>query len=172
MAFDVVPEQMTRFHKDGGSAGTIADVAGSLDAVAVVVLNAAQTEAVLFGEDGLVPLLRARAVVLACATVPPDFAREMERRCGKYGVLYLDAPISGGAAKAANGQLSIMASGTDAAFDAARSVLNAAAETVFTLGEAAGGRVSYESGEPAACGRSHRHHGQSIDLWHDPGRDT
>lgn len=136
--FDVVPEQMSRFQKDGGSAGAVADVAGSLDAIAVVVLNAAQTEAVLFGDNGIVPQLRSAAVVLACATVPPDFAREMERRCGEYGVLYLDAPISGGAAKAANGQLSILASGSEAAFDAAKPVLDAAAETVFTLGESAG----------------------------------
>jgi len=136
--FDVVPEQTTRFQKDGGSVGAMADVAGSLDAVAVAVLNAAQTEAVLFGENGIVPQLRSGAVVLACATVPPDFARDMERRCDAHGVLYLDAPISGGAAKAANGQLSIMASGSEAAFDAAKPVLDAVAETVFTLGDSAG----------------------------------
>ncbi|MEN9012917.1 MAG: L-threonate dehydrogenase [Yoonia sp.] len=136
--FDVVPEQITRFQRDGGSAGAMAVVAGSLDAVAVAVLNAAQTEAVLFGENGIVPQLRSGAVVLACATVPPDFARDMERRCDAHGVLYLDAPISGGAAKATNGQLSIMASGSEAAFDAAKPVLDAVAETVFTLGDSAG----------------------------------
>ena len=62
----------------------------------------------------------------------------MEARCAEYGVLYLDAPISGGAAKAAAGRLSIMASGTDAAFAAAQPVLEATAETVFTLGDSAG----------------------------------
>ena len=136
--FDVVPEQVTRFQANGGSAGALTDVAGSLDAVAVVVLNAAQTEAVLFGDDAIVPQLPAGAVVLACATVPPNFAREMEQRCNAYDVHYLDAPISGGAGKAASGQLSIMASGTKAALDAAKPVLDATAETVFTLGDTAG----------------------------------
>ena len=136
--FDVVPEQVTRFQANGGSAGALNDVAGSLDAVAVVVLNAAQTEAVLFGDDAIVPQLPAGAVVLACATVPPNFAREMEQRCNAYDVHYLDAPISGGAGKAASGQLSIMASGTKAALDAAKPVLDATAETVFTLGDTAG----------------------------------
>ncbi len=136
--FDVVPEQVTRFQANGGSAGAVTDVAGSLDAVAVVVLNAAQTEAVLFGDDAIVPQLPAGAVVLACATVPPNFAREMEQRCSAYDVHYLDAPISGGAGKAASGQLSIMASGTKAALDAAKPVLDATAETVFTLGDTAG----------------------------------
>jgi len=136
--FDVVPEQVTRFQANGGSAGAVTDVAGSLDAVAVVVLNASQTEAVLFGDDAIVPQLPAGAVVLACATVPPNFAREMEQRCNAYDVHYLDAPISGGAGKAASGQLSIMASGTKAALDAAKPVLDATAETVFTLGDTAG----------------------------------
>lgn len=136
--FDVVQAQMDRFHAEGGAAGELTDVANTLDAVAVVVLNAAQTETVLFGDNGIVPQLKDGAVVLACATVPPDFAREMEARCAAHGVLYLDAPISGGAAKAASGRLSVMASGTDAAFAAAKPVLDATAETVFTLGDSAG----------------------------------
>lgn len=136
--FDVLPAQVETFRAEGGAPGDIADVAGRLDAVAVVVLNAEQTETVLFGEAGIVPRLREGAVVLACATVPPDFARDMEARCAEHGVLYLDAPISGGAAKAASGQLSIMASGNEAAFAAAEPVLDATAETVFRLGDAAG----------------------------------
>lgn len=136
--FDVVPAQMEKFRSIGGAAGALTEISGSLDAVAVVVLNAAQTEAVLFGENGIVPHLRDGAVVLACATVPPEFAREMETRCAAQDVLYLDAPISGGAGKAATGQLSVMASGSDAAFAAAEPVLNATAETVFTLSDKAG----------------------------------
>jgi 3-hydroxyisobutyrate dehydrogenase-like beta-hydroxyacid dehydrogenase len=136
--FDVIPAQIERFRADGGADGSIDDVAGDLEAVVVVVLNAAQTESVLFGEAGIVAKLRKGAVVLACATVPPEFARAMEARCAEHGVLYLDAPISGGAGKAASGQLSVMASGTPAAFTAAKSALDAAAETVFTLGDCAG----------------------------------
>jgi 3-hydroxyisobutyrate dehydrogenase-like beta-hydroxyacid dehydrogenase len=136
--FDVVAAQMERIRADGGASGALADVAGSLDAVLVVVLNAAQTEEVLFGADGVAPRLRKGAVVLACATVPPDFARDMEARCAALGVHYLDAPISGGSKKAAEGALSVMASGTPEAFDAARPVLDAVAATVFELGDAAG----------------------------------
>jgi 3-hydroxyisobutyrate dehydrogenase-like beta-hydroxyacid dehydrogenase len=136
--FDVVPAQMQRFEAEGGAAGALPEVAGGLDAVVVVVLNAAQTEAVLFGAEGVVPQLRPGAVVMACATVAPEFARQMAERCGAHGVHYLDAPISGGAAKAASGQLSIMASGTPEAFAAAAPVLQATAETVFELGDSAG----------------------------------
>lgn len=136
--FDVVPAQMERFQEAGGAKGNLAGIAETLDAAIIVVLNAAQTEDVMFGDDGVVPLMRKGAVVIASATVPPAFARDMQARCNAMGVHYLDAPISGGSLKAANGQLSIMASGTPEAFTAARSVLDATAETVFELGDTAG----------------------------------
>ena len=135
---DVVPERMRRFREAGGAEGDPAAIAGTLDALVVVVLNAAQTESVLFGEEGIVPSLRRDAVVVSCATVPPAFARDMAARCAEHGVHYLDAPISGGAVKAAAGELSIMAAGTAEAFAAARFVLEATAATVFELGEEAG----------------------------------
>ena len=136
--FDVMPDVMARFEADGGSPGEIAEIAPKLDAVVVVVLNAEQTEAVLFGEAGIVPQLRSGAVVLSCATVAPEFARAMAAACEAHQVRYLDAPISGGSVKAAAGQLSIMASGSQASFDAAAPVLDATAETVFNMGDEAG----------------------------------
>jgi 3-hydroxyisobutyrate dehydrogenase-like beta-hydroxyacid dehydrogenase len=138
LGVDIAPEPMARFRAEGGAPGDLSEAAGTLDAAVVVVLTAAQTEAVLFGEDGLVTRLRKGAVVLSCATVPPAFAREMAARCAEVGVHYLDAPISGGAAKAAAGTLSVMAAGTPEAFAAARPVLDAMAETVFELGPEAG----------------------------------
>ncbi len=132
---DINPDLVSKFVSIGGQPGALPS---QVDAVVVVVLNAAQTEAVLFGADGVVATLVPGAVVIACATVPPAFAREMEARCAAVGVHYLDAPISGGAAKAAQGALSIMAAGTMAAFAAARPVLDACAQTVFELGAEAG----------------------------------
>ena len=136
--FDVAPAPVARFLDAGGAPGDLDDIAGALDTAIVVVLNAAQTEAVLFGENGVVPKLKQGAVVIACATVPPEFAKRMEAQCADAGVHYLDAPISGGSVKAANGQLSFMASGAPEAFAVARPALDATGETVFELGDAAG----------------------------------
>jgi putative dehydrogenase len=136
--FDINPDQVARFQGQGGAAGDLADIAPEVDAFVVVVLNAAQTETVLFGDEGIVPAMKRGSVVVACATVPPAFARDMAGRCLGYGVHYLDAPISGGSVKAAAGRLSIMASGTAQAFAAAAPMLDAAAEKVFNLGDAAG----------------------------------
>ncbi len=136
--FDVMESAVTRFQAEGGAAGALDDVVSDLAGAVVVVLNAAQTEDVLFGANGLAPRLPRGAVIMACATVPPEFAREMAGRCAEYGVHYLDAPISGGSVKAGLGQLSAMASGTPEAFASAKPILDATAETVFELGDAAG----------------------------------
>lgn len=133
---DISTDRMAQLTQEGGQKTPLDPV--TLDAAAIVVLNAAQTEDVMFGPNGLVPKMQPNAVILGCATVPPDFAREMEARCAEHGVRYLDAPISGGAAKAANGQLSIMASGSADAFAAAQPLLDTVSETVFRLGDQAG----------------------------------
>lgn len=135
---DVNVDAVQRLQQAGAMADGMAAAASGLGALAVVVLNASQVEAVLFGPDGIAPLLPKGAVVICCVTVEPDFARAMAARCEGLGLLYLDAPISGGSVKAANGNLAIMASGTAAAFAAARPMLDACAEKVFELGEAAG----------------------------------
>lgn len=133
---DINTDQMVRFESEGGEKDPL-DTVG-LDTVICCVLNAAQTEAVLFGAEGIVPKLREGAAVLSCATVPPAFAKDMAARCADHGVLYLDAPISGGSVKAANGQLSIMASGPKESFAALAPVLDSIAETVFELGNEPG----------------------------------
>ncbi|WP_322990153.1 L-threonate dehydrogenase [Hoeflea sp.] len=133
---DLSPGRVDALRAAGGHALTAAS--DHADALVCVVLNADQTRSVLFGDDGLARRLRPGGVILSCATVTPAFAIEMEAQAVKAGLLYLDAPISGGAAKAADGKLSIMASGTAAAFDAAQPLLDAMAETVHKLGERAG----------------------------------
>lgn len=137
--FDINPNTTERFVAEGGATGLLPDVAASLDILLVAVLNAPQTQSVLFDEqNGIVNKLKSGTVVIACATVAPEFARDMEARCAKTGVLYLDAPMSGGSIKAANGQLSYMASGTSEAFAAAKPALDASAAVVFELGQSAG----------------------------------
>lgn len=135
---DVRDDAMDRFLAEGGQPGSVDDVLDQIDVAMVVVLNADQTEAVLFGENGIVPRMRAGAVVMACATVSPDFARRMEAACATHGIHYLDAPISGGAARAANGDLTIMVSGAPDALQGARATLDATARDVFEMGDAAG----------------------------------
>ena len=133
---DPDPSRVEMFIAAGGIAAT--DSTTPADALVSAVLNADQTRSVLSDAQGAAARLRQGGVIVSCATVSPDFAKEMETAAVKSGHLYLDAPISGGAIKAAAGQLSIMASGTAEAFDRAAPVLDAMAETVHRLGDSAG----------------------------------
>jgi 3-hydroxyisobutyrate dehydrogenase len=135
---DVDAVRVDELRARGGMQQAILDVASQLDAIVVVVLKAAQADAVLFGESGIVATLPKGAVVVCCVTIAPDNAREFARRCDGLGILYLDAPISGGTVKAAEGKLSVMASGSIEAFERASPILDATAETVFDLGGTAG----------------------------------
>jgi L-threonate 2-dehydrogenase len=136
--FDPNPDAVSNLIDSGGESGDPVSLAPGLDVAVIVVVNSSQTEDVLFGSDGIAPQLKSGSTVIACATVAPRFARDMEKRCNELGIHYLDAPISGGSIKAAAGQLSVMASGAEAAFDGCGPVLDAMAETVFRLGDSAG----------------------------------
>ena len=134
-----------RLDAEGGKAfATPADAAVGADIAIVVVLNDAQTEAVLFGESGVVARMRPGAVVISSATMPPASAKAFADRAAQSGIHYLDAPISGGAARADAGKLTIMASGSADAFRAARPALDVMAETVYELGAEAGIGASFK----------------------------
>lgn len=118
----------------GGTAATAAAIPDGTQAVLLLVVNAAQTEAALFGPEGCQPRLAPGAVIIASATMGPSDARRLAARAEEAGLLYLDAPVSGGAAKAAAGEMTVMASGSAAAFAKARPVLDAVASKVWELG--------------------------------------
>lgn len=136
---DVSDDALKVFSNAGGAtAKTPAEAAKVADCLAIVVVNMDQTEAVLFGDGGAAETLKEGAVVMGCATVPPAYARSVAKRLNAMGLLYLDSPISGGAAKAAAGRITVMGSGAADAFAKARPFLDAVAEKVFELGDEAG----------------------------------
>ena len=114
------------------------EAAASASVVLCVVVNSAQTDAVLFGDGGVFPVMAPGSVFISSATMAPSEAKRLSSRLAERGILYLDAPISGGAAKAAEGTLTIMASGSPNAFDRARHVLDAIAAKVYRLGDESG----------------------------------
>jgi L-threonate 2-dehydrogenase len=136
---DVDPKAVQAFGAAGGqAAASPAQVAYNADIVVVVVVNAAQTETVLFGPDGAAAAMKEGAVIISSATMAPDAARMLAGRAAERGLLYIDAPISGGAVKAAAGELTMMASGSPDAFARARPALDAMAGKVYELGSEAG----------------------------------
>ncbi|GHK02376.1 L-threonate dehydrogenase [Streptomyces sp. NPDC003753] len=136
---DLRSDVAAAFARDGGTAfASPGDLAAAVDVLVGVVVNAAQVESVLFGTARAADRLRPGAVFVMCSTVDPAWSAGLEARLARKGVLYLDAPVSGGAARAAAGELTMMTSGSDAAYAVADPVLEAMSSTVYRLGDRAG----------------------------------
>ena len=143
---DVSADAVARFVADGGKgAKTPAEAAKAADIVVSVVVNAAQTETILFGARTASPKRWPRT---RCSSPPrpwiPDVARRLAKQLEATGRHYLDAPISGGAQRAAQGELTILASGSAAAFAKARPALDAMAAKLYELGDAAGQGAAFK----------------------------
>jgi L-threonate 2-dehydrogenase len=137
--FDLRTESVAAFVKDGGIAcQSVAELAAQCDVVVSVVVNAAQTENVLFGDNGCATSLKAGSVFVMCSTVDPNWSVALETRLEAMNIHYIDAPISGGAAKAAAGSMTMMTAGKPAAYAIAEPFLNAMAGKVYKLGDSAG----------------------------------
>jgi 3-hydroxyisobutyrate dehydrogenase len=138
-AYDVRKEVVRGFAKEGGRAcNTPAEVGAKSPVVITLVVNAEQTEDALLGKTGAAHRMARGSVVVASATVAPAVAESLGARLKTMGLYMIDAPVSGGAARAATGQMSIMASGPREAFSRAEGVLDAIAAKVYRLGDAPG----------------------------------
>ena len=143
--FDVSANAVERFASCGGrGAATPADAAEGAAIVIGVVVNAAQTEAVLFGENGCAAVMQPGTVFVSSATMAPDVARRLAGRLEAMGPHYLDAPMSGGAARAEEGKLTMLASGSAEAFAAARPALAAMTATLYELGDEPGQGAAFK----------------------------
>jgi putative dehydrogenase len=122
----------------GQRAASPAALGAVVDVLVILVVNAQQTEAVLFGEHGAAATMKPGSVVIASATVSPDFAEQLGQRLIASGLHLIDAPVSGGAAKAAAGEMSVMASGSPDAFALCEDVFKAIAGRLYRLGDQPG----------------------------------
>lgn len=125
--------------RGGVACAGAAEAAEGAGAVFLCVVSAAQAEDALFGPGGAARSLSPGAVVLGCATVAPSDAERLAARlAAETGAPMLDAPTSGGAARAAAGEMTVMASGPPEAFARAGPYLAATASKVYRLGDAPG----------------------------------
>ena len=136
---DVRAEEARAFAIQGGVACVDpAAVAHACEVIVSVVVNAEQTEQALFGEAGAAAAMKKGSVFVMCSTVDPKWSAALEGRLEALGLLYLDAPISGGAAKAASGEITMMTAGKPAAYAKCGTVLDGMAARVYKLGDHAG----------------------------------
>ena len=104
----------------------------------VVVVDAAQTEAVLWGEGGAGPVLKPGQSVMLCPTLGPATVQSQAERLAPMGIDFIDAPMSGGPVRAQQGTMSLMVSCSDAVWQRSQNLLTALSQQVFRVGTRAG----------------------------------
>jgi 3-hydroxyisobutyrate dehydrogenase len=114
------------------------------DASIVLVVDAPQVEAVLFGPEGAAAALPVGHIVLLASTVDPDFVAALAPRVAAHGGVLVDAPVSGGPTRAAEGTMTMMVAGDDAARARCAPLFGAIAGTVFHVGSRAGDAAKFK----------------------------
>ena len=141
--FNRTRERADAFAAEHGAtvAGTPADVGAASDLVITMVVDGAQVEQVLLGEDGAAARAAEGTLCVDMSTIAPADTRRIGAALDERGIGFLDAPVSGSSPKAEDGTLTIMAGGTAEAFERARPLFEVMGELVLHVGELGHGQI-------------------------------
>lgn len=136
---DIAPARETLAHAEGLTlCDSPAAAAEGARAAIVAVVDAVQTEDVLFGAQGLAAALPRGAAVLLCPTIAPHDTERFAARLAEAGLEAIDAPMSGGPLRAREGTMSLMVACAAPAFERQRELIEALSGAVFRLGQRPG----------------------------------
>jgi putative dehydrogenase len=139
LAHDIRPQPVEQARSLGiATSATSAVIGREADVALIVVVNAQQIEDVLFGPDGLVQPDARVSTVLLCSTIAPEDSMRLAQRLSEHGIAAIDAPISGGPARAEQGTMSMMIAGANSAIESCDALLQAMAGKRFILGSTIG----------------------------------
>jgi 3-hydroxyisobutyrate dehydrogenase len=131
---DLVPQRVQAVEVLGATAfSDPAQAADGCPAVIVCVVDAVQCEEVLFGSQGVASAMQPGRMVMLCPTMAPQDTESLARRLSERGIDTLDAPMSGGPARARDGSMSLMVAGSDAVFMRFEPLINALSSRVFRI---------------------------------------
>jgi putative dehydrogenase len=150
--FDVRPDAIEGLAQAGATrTASAAEASAGADVLVLMVVNAAQAEAILFG-GGALAALPEKGIVVLMATCPPGAVETIAGRVLEAGRRFIDAPVSGGVVGAHGATLTIMAAAPQATFDAARPVFDALGDKVFHVGEKPGQGAMVKTVNQLLCG--------------------
>ena len=133
--FDTAEPRLAAAASDGITAAkTPALASRAADVVLVAVRDQAQLESALFGPDGAIESIPAGGVVVVTSTIGPDAVRDVADRLAVRGVRTVDAPVSGGPARAGSGDLLVVVGAAQDALEIAQPVLDRLASTLTIVG--------------------------------------
>jgi 3-hydroxyisobutyrate dehydrogenase len=138
--YDRDPAQLERAGAE--AAGSVAAVVEAADVVLLSLPDSRVVEAVVLGEGGILETGRAGQLVVDLSTAAPSSTTKLHAQLGERGVELVDAGISGGAAAAEKGTLTIMAGGSEQALERVRPLLATFAARIYHMGASGSGHVA------------------------------
>jgi 2-hydroxy-3-oxopropionate reductase len=127
---------------DGATAANSArEVAERADVTILMLPDSPQVREVLDSDDGLLAGSREGTLIVDMSTISPVVTREIAEACGRRGIGWVDAPVSGGDVGAREATLSIMAGGSDEDFARAKPLFEALGKTIVHVGPVGSGQV-------------------------------
>jgi 3-hydroxyisobutyrate dehydrogenase/putative dehydrogenase len=152
-AYDIDPGRAASLGADGvHPAGSVAEAAAGADVLVVMVATPAQAEDVLYGADPAASAIAPGAVVMVMATVGPASVERWAGRLAERGVQIVDAPVSGGVARAEAGDLLVMVSGSEDAVRRVRPLIDAMAGSAPVVGPRPGDGQKIKLVNQLLCG--------------------
>lgn len=140
LAYDVDASKVAAF--GGTTAASVGEVADGSDIILLSLPDSSIIEPVCLGEGGLLEHGRSGQIVVDLSTANPTSTIELNKRFAEKGVAFVDAGISGGAAAAEKGTLTIMAGGDEQALERARWVIDHFAASIHYMGQSGAGHVT------------------------------
>jgi 3-hydroxyisobutyrate dehydrogenase len=152
-AFDIDPQRLAALAEDGIIPVTsAAQAAAGAEVLAVMVATPEQGESALFGDGGAAGALGPGSVVLVMSTVGPAAVTRWQKRLSENGIEVVDAPVSGGVARAVTGELLIMVSGPPAAIEVVAPLLDAMSSRAPIVGPEPGDGQKLKLVNQLLCG--------------------
>jgi 3-hydroxyisobutyrate dehydrogenase-like beta-hydroxyacid dehydrogenase len=141
--FNRTREKAEAFSAEHGGtvAGTPGDVGAASDVVITMVVDGAQVETALLGEDGVASRAGEGTLCVDMSTIAPADTRRIGAALAEGGIGFVDAPVTGSSPKAEDGTLTIMAGGSEADFARARPLFEVMGELVVHVGELGQGQI-------------------------------
>jgi len=124
------------------AASTPKELAAECDVIITMLIDWPTTHDAIFGSEGVLAGVRAGSLFIDMGTTSPAHARELADAFAKKGVDALDAPVSGGEKGAIEGTLTIMAGGSEDAFERAKPIFTAMGKTAVRIGDAGAGQIA------------------------------
>lgn len=171
-AFDMNPAALEAVSPQVASASSAVEAVADADAVVIMVATGAQLQAVLFGDAGIAQALSADTTVLVMSTVGPAAVEIAAAQLAPVTTHFVDAPVSGGVARAGIGDLLVMVGGAAADIETVAPLLDATASNYPVVGERVGDGQRFKVVNQLLCGVHIAAAGEALALADSMGLDV